>query len=66
MENIDLLNVVSEVEEILADIKYVMESMRNCVNCCHYDVCLTVNVRKAHKANDYSPCEYWKLKAVKQ
>ena len=37
------------------------ERMLNCVNCDHYDVCATVQKRKATKANDYSPCANWKL-----
>lgn len=33
---------------------------RNCINCDHYDVCMTVAERKARKANNYKPCSLWK------
>ena len=38
------------------------ERMKNCVNCEHKDVCLAVARRKANKANDYTPCEHWRVK----
>lgn len=37
------------------------ERMKNCVNCDHREVCLAVARRKAAKANDYTPCDHWKL-----
>ena len=33
---------------------------RNCINCDHYDVCMTVAERKARKANNYKSCSLWK------
>ena len=37
------------------------ERMKNCPNCCHFVNCIEVHLRKAIKANDYSPCDDWKL-----
>ena len=37
------------------------DAMKNCVNCCHYDVCVVVHDRKNRRAGDYSPCSKWKL-----
>ena len=39
----------------------MLDRMKNCVNCDHYEVCLAVARRKAEKANDYSPCSHWKM-----
>lgn len=39
----------------------MLDRMKNCINCDHYEVCLAVARRKAEKANDYSPCTHWKM-----
>jgi len=41
---------------------YERDRMKNCVNCIHYDVCKTVAMRKSKAANDYSPCDNWRMK----
>ena len=38
------------------------KSLKNCVNCIHNEVCMTVHNRRVSRANDYSPCEYWEAK----
>lgn len=39
----------------------VIERMKNCVNCDHFEVCVVVHDRKRRQAGDYSPCGKWKL-----
>ena len=36
-----------------------IKRLRNCVNCIHSEVCMTVHNRRVNKANDYRPCDKW-------
>lgn len=46
---------------LFEDYKKLMERMKNCSNCDHKEVCHIVAIRKQTQANNYSPCDHWKL-----
>lgn len=52
---------IVEIAEEIAEEPDVIERMKNCVNCDHFEVCVVVHDRKRRKAGDYSPCGKWKL-----
>ena len=51
----------SFITEYVEKTSKLIDRMKNCINCDHYEVCLAVARRKAEKANDYSPCSHWKV-----
>lgn len=55
------LRVLQDAVEALKEASY-QSDLKNCVNCDHYEVCVTVYNRKVNKANDYTACEHWRRK----
>ena len=54
------------IDSAFHHLEEIIERMKNCTNCDHKDVCHIVAIRKHTKANNYSPCEHWKLEEEKQ
>lgn len=52
---------IVDIAEEIAEEPDVIERMKNCVNCEHFEVCVVVHDRKRRQAGDYSPCSKWKL-----
>ena len=59
MNGIDESDLLLKVEDANGFVEHEV-AQKNCVNCIHYNVCMTVANRKTIKANDYSPCEQWR------
>lgn len=58
-------NMISEKTfETLMKLVEEYDRMKNCTNCDHKEVCYIVKVRKNVHANDYTPCENWKIGGV--
>lgn len=59
--------ILEDAAKAIKALKKVIESsggnhlvLRNCVNCDHAKVCMTVHTRRVTKSNVYTPCEHWK------